>query len=84
MNKTKITKMIAKNVVGMSVGFTVSNVIASNVHITKTHHKVMVYVGAMVVGSMVAKKAEQHVDEQIDAIIELWTDVSTQVETDKK
>jgi len=78
MDKTKITKQITKIVVGNSVAFTTANIITANTHITKTHHKVYVYVAAFTLGWMVSEKAEEFTDMKIDEIIAAWNEVKTQ------
>ena len=72
MTKIKITKEIASFVVGHSV----SAVIVTNIHqntipIT-TRQKVQLYIGAFVVGAMVAEKAHAYTDQKIDEIVTWW------------
>lgn len=68
MSKLDTFKKVAKFVVGLSTSWTVGNVIANNTNAEKPHQKVEAYVGGVVVGSMVADAAEEHIDKKIDEI----------------
>jgi Na+/H+ antiporter NhaA len=72
-----ITKKIVNVIVTTSVGFTVSNVLASNTYLPKpsTSKKVEIMVGSMVVGTMVAGQAGKYTDEQVDALFD-WYDAT--------
>lgn len=72
MTKLEATKKVAKFVVGLSTGFTVSNAIANNVQAEKPHQKVERYVGSTVVGYMAADQAETWTDRKIDDIADWW------------
>lgn len=73
MNARLAIKKIARLIVTTCVGFTVSNVLTANTNVNKTHQKVEVLVGSMVVGSMVADQAGTYTDDKVDAAFD-WYD----------
>lgn len=81
-NKIKIAKGIARAVVKYSV----SGVVVTAIHnITPTYdkkQKAQLYIGAYVVGSMVADKAEEHIDSQIDALVEAIETIKGKAKTE--
>ena len=68
-DKVKIAKDIARFIVGISVCWTVVNVIDNNTSPIKVRHKAEAYVGGAVVGFMVADYAETWTDRTIDCIV---------------
>lgn len=68
MSKLENTKRIAKIVVGWSTAWTVGNVIANNVAPENKFRKAEAVVGGVVIGSIVADHAEEHIDAKIDEI----------------
>lgn len=72
MDKLAATKKVAKFVVGWSVSWTVGNAIANNVNPDNRFRKAEAVVGGVVVGSMVADAAEEHIDKKIDELADLF------------
>lgn len=68
----RVTKTIARNVVGISVSYAVSAALAGNLNPTKTRHKVQAYIGAMAVGAMVADRARNWIDNEVDEIFDIY------------
>ena len=68
-NKVKIAKDIARFIVGISVCWTVVNVMDNNTDPVKYRHKAEAWVGGVVVGFMVADYAETWTDRTIDSIV---------------
>ncbi len=71
--KTKIemTKTIAKLVVGTSVSSVIVTIIHQNTETFKPSQKAQLYIGAYVIGAMVAKQAGTWTDEKVDQIVVL-------------
>lgn len=74
MTKLNAAKSVARFVVGGSVSFTVANALRNNTSPTTTIQKLEVVVGSVVVGMMVAKKAEAFTDNQIDEAANWWNE----------
>ena len=70
MDKIKASKKIARAVVGCSVSAVIVTGINQNVTVEKKRNKIAIYIGAYVMGAMVAKKAETWTDEKMDSVIE--------------
>jgi uncharacterized membrane-anchored protein YhcB (DUF1043 family) len=68
-------KKIASLVVGITVGFTVNQLIKGNVPVTKTHQKVEVFLAAYVLADMVAEKAIDHADRTFDRLAKSYDDI---------
>lgn len=68
-DKVKLAKNIARFVVGISVCWTVTNVIDNNTDQDKIRHKAEAWVGGAVIGFMVADYAETWTDQTIDKIV---------------
>lgn len=71
MTKIKVTKFVAKVVVGLSTVFVISNVISNNVSPQDKFQKTEVWVGSVVLGMLVSDLAEQYVDRSIDSVM-VW------------
>lgn len=69
MSKLDVTKKVAKIIVGWSTAWTVGNVIANNTNPDNKFRKAEAVVGGVVVGSMVADAAEDHIDRKIDDLV---------------
>lgn len=74
MTKLEMTKRAAKIVVGTSVSFTIANVLRNNVSPAKPSQTAQVWIGSIVVGVMVAEKAEIWIDNKIDELIESYNE----------
>lgn len=72
MTKLEIVKFTASCVVGTSTAYVTNAVIENNVEPETTNEKINLVVGSMVIGSMVAHHAKEHVDRNIDKIAEFW------------
>lgn len=72
MSKLDMTKKVVKIIVGWSTAYTVGNVIANNVAPDNKFRKAEAVVGGVVVGSMVADAAEDHIDRKIDDLAALF------------
>lgn len=72
MSKLDMTKKVAKIVVGWSTAWTVGNVIANNTNPENKFRKAEAVVGGVVIGSIVADHAEDHIDRKIDDIAALF------------
>lgn len=72
MSKLGIAKFVIKTTVGLSAAYCTSEVIEANVDPDTTEEKVKLFVGSMVIGSMVAANAKQYVDDGVDNLVELW------------
>ena len=70
--KVKIAKDIARFVVGLSVCWTVVNIIDNNTTPIKARHKAEAWVGGAVVGFMVADYADAWTDKTIDSIVDWY------------
>lgn len=77
MNKKQIAKRVSRFVIGTSVSFTASNVIANNVNPTTTFQKVQCVVGGVAIGMMAAKAAEEWSDETIEKIAASWNELKS-------
>lgn len=74
MNKTEITKQAAKFVVGGSVSFSVANLIRNNVTPETTIQKMEAYTASVVLGMMVAERAETYTSAKIDEAVTWWNE----------
>lgn len=74
MTKLEMTKRAAKFVVGTSVSFTIANALSNNVSPTKPYQKAEAWVGGIVIGVMVAEKAEVWVDKKLDQLIDSYNE----------
>lgn len=81
MTKTDRAKWIARNVVTLSVGWTVTEAIKNNTHPEKFHQKVEAAVGGYVLGSLVAEHAGVWTDRQIDSITDRWNKIQAKKPT---
>ena len=79
-DKVKIAKDIASFIVGISVCWTVTNVIDNTTDPEKIRHKAEAYIGGAVIGFMVADYAETWTDQTIDKIVNWY---KTQVKNKK-
>ena len=77
-NARKYTKLVAHNVVAISVSYAVSAALAGNLNPVKIHHKVEAVIGSMAVGMMVAERASTWTDTQVDAIFDIFQKPETQ------
>ena len=73
MNKTKIAKIVVKNVVGWSTSFTVANALRNNVNPSTPIEQIEVWVGSVAVGAVVAEATEAWSSKIIDDITAAWT-----------
>ena len=71
-NKREMTKKVVKFAVGWATAWTVGNVISNNVNPDNKFRKAEAVVGGVVVGSMVADAAEDHVGRKIDDIFDIF------------
>jgi hypothetical protein len=78
LTKTLVAKKIAKIVVGHSVSGVTITVLHNNCPVEKTHQKVQLYIGAAVIGALVAEKAEAWTDKQIDNIVDAWKSLKSE------
>jgi len=69
----------AKIVVGISTGFTVGHVIAHNMSPKNALQKSELFIGAAVIGGMVADQAEDWTSRQIDMIADAWIDIKESI-----
>jgi hypothetical protein len=76
-----VTKLVIRNLVGISVSYAVSAVISGNLNPTKTRHKVQAYIGAVTVGAMVADRARDWIDKEVDEIFDLVESFRIQANT---
>lgn len=77
-NARKYTKLVAHNVVAISVSYAVSAALAGNLNPVKIHHKVEAVIGSMAVGMMVAERASDWTDKQVDALFDIFESPKTQ------
>lgn len=75
-------KTVVGLVVGISVSGTIVTIIHQNTQTFTTPQKVKLYIGAATVGSMVAKAAQKHISDEIDEVVEIFTDVKSSLEDD--
>jgi hypothetical protein len=68
--KINTTKAVARFVVGKCVSGVIVTVVHNNCPTFSKSQKVQLYVGAFVVGAMVADAARDYTDKQIDSIVE--------------
>lgn len=74
MNKIEITKMLVKSIVGISVGYTVSNLIVKNSPTTKTSQKLEVIIGSFIISALVKDQAADYTDKKFDALFAWYND----------
>lgn len=72
MTKTQLAKEAAKNVVGWSSSFAIASVIRNNATPQTKVQELEVVVASFVLGAMVAEKAQEYTDRQIDSAISWW------------
>lgn len=71
MNFIDITKKAVTFAVTVGVSKIVHDIIASNVEMEKTHHKVAVPIASFALGGMAADAASDYTDQFIDEIADL-------------
>lgn len=76
-NETRLTKTktVAKFIVGGSVAFTISRVLANNVTYDNKLQKAEAVVGCVTVGYLAGEAAETSIERKIDQIADWWDEV---------
>lgn len=67
------TKSIVRMLVGLSVTYTVTTVIANNVDPESTTQKVEAYVGGAVIGMVVSNHVDGYTNRMVDGIFDALT-----------
>lgn len=68
MTKLEITKLIASKVASYSTSATISALITANTPVKKPYQKVVIFIGAFCVASLLEKPVEDYVNNTIDEI----------------
>jgi hypothetical protein len=74
MTKLGIVKLVINVAVGIGVSKVTNDVISNNVNVESTEDQIKVAIGSVVIGSMIAERASDHVNAKIDTITKIWTD----------
>lgn len=72
MTKLGFAKLAINVAAGMGVSKVVNDVISNNTNIDSTEDQIKVAIGSVVIGSMIAEKASEHVNAKVDAIAGIW------------
>lgn len=62
----------SKFVVGKSVSGVIVTIVHQNTETFTKSQKIQLYVGAYVIGAMVADAAEDYIDKRIDDVLDAW------------
>lgn len=79
MKKIDILKNAVKLLVHAGASKIVHDIIAHNVDMEKTHHKVTVPVASFAIGGAVADAASAHTDGLIDELANFWNQIKPKV-----
>jgi hypothetical protein len=74
MSKLAIAKLAINVVTGVGVSKVVNDIIKNNVSIITNGDRIKVAVGSLVIGSMVAEAASNHVESGINKMAKHWKD----------
>lgn len=74
MSKINHVKLASKIVVGFSTSFVVANALRNNIIPDNSTQKVMLFIGSVVVGALVADHAENYVMKMIDENVAAWNE----------
>lgn len=72
MSKLSVAKYAINIITGIGVSKIVNDAIKMNTNVENTEDSIKVFVGSVVVGSMVADRASGHVNDKVDAVVEWW------------
>lgn len=75
MKKTKIAKIVAKNIVGWSTTFTINAALRNNVAPETPVQQVQLVIGSAVIGAVVAEATEAYTEKFIDDVVGVWDDL---------
>jgi hypothetical protein len=68
MTKLEITKLIASKTASYCTSATISALITANTPVKKPYQKVVIFIGAFMVASLLEKPVEDYVNSSIDEI----------------
>ena len=71
-DKLTIAKLIANTAVGIGASKIANDIIRNNTDIETTADAAKVWVGSVVIGSMVAEHAKEHASTKIDNAVAWW------------
>jgi hypothetical protein len=77
-DKLYIAKMIANTAVGISATKVANDIIRNNTDIETTADAAKVWIGSLVIGSMVAEHAKDHAGAKIDKVVNWWESRKTE------
>lgn len=77
MSKLSIAKLAINLITGAGISKIVNDIITTNTIIETTEDTVKVAVGSIVLGSMIADHASDHVNAKIDWVAEMWENRQT-------
>jgi len=83
VNDHELAKGVVKFVVGKSVGFTVAALVKTHVPTTNRLQDIELMIGAYTLASMVADKAVDRADEQLDNMIATYRAVRQKIQEQK-
>ena len=83
MTKLAVAKLVINVAAGMGVSKVVNDVISNNTNIESTEDQIKVAIGSVVIGSMIAERASEHVNAKVDAIHAIWTNRKDKPDTGK-
>jgi hypothetical protein len=72
MSKLAIAKLVINVATGMGVSKITNDIITNNTTVETTEDQIKVAIGSIVIGSMVAERASEHVNTKVDKIVEMW------------
>jgi hypothetical protein len=73
-DKLRIAKAITKIIAGIGVSKVVNDIITNNTTVENVGDAAKVWAGSIVIGSMVAANASEHVDTKFDAVVAWFED----------
>lgn len=68
-DKAPIIRLVAQLFASVGVSKVINDVIVNNTNINTTADAVKVWSGSIVIGSMIAEHASQHVNDRIDSVL---------------
>jgi hypothetical protein len=73
MTKLDFVKLVINVAAGIGVSKVTNDVISNNVNVDSTGDQIKVAIGSVVIGSMIAEAASDHVNARIDQVARIWT-----------
>lgn len=80
MTRVEIAKSAARWIVGISVGWTVRNVVRNNVDTDGKKQEAEAWVAGVALGNMAAQNSERWIDDKIDHYVALWNGAKDKIE----